>query len=562
MVLTTHAVVGGAIGRLLPLNPILAFVLAFASHFLLDIIPHWDYPLASKANDNVESHTMRLRSGWPLVVDFSRVGFDFLLGALLVYFIFPPGESWWFSSIAWGVFGAVLPDGLQFVYAKWRPKFLRGLQRFHHFIHAKQNLNNRPLLGITLQLALMLVVVVITKLVLSSSWAPIISSLFTTFHLKDALDVFIVAGLIYLALIFIRRTRSFFIINSVIFLFAIYYLSSYFDLTLTRQAFQSIVTFFIVIFVVVFQREIRRFFEWLTSARSWNGTVTLPSDDTLTLLSRSLMELARKKIGALIVIPGEDPVDRWLEGGNVLEGRLSLPILMSIFDPTSPGHDGAVLLLGDRIRRFGVHLPLADNLNASGGFGTRHRAAVGLTERTDALVLVVSEERGTISAVEGGKLKVVNDPAELLNYLKRFIAENIPEDYHQGIWHFLLVKNFWIKLSALLISFVLWFLLVFQIGVVNQPINVPIEFRFLPADLEIVDLNTNTVTVTVSGRNRDLLNFNPEQIKVAVDLTDADTGYHDAVLTPASVVAPGYLSVVKIEPSYINFRLIKSNANN
>ncbi len=561
MVLTTHAVVGGAIGRVFMGNPLLAFILGFASHFILDMIPHWDYPLSSKVTDVRETHTMHLRSGWPLIMDISRVSLDFLLGAFLVYFIFPPGGGWWFSSIVWGVLGSVLPDGLQFIYAKWRPPVLRGLQRFHHFIHANYNLNNRPLLGIVLQFILMFLVVVGVKLSLLSAWPPILTSLISSFKLTDALDILIVAGMIYLALIFIRRTKSFFIVNSVIFLFAIYYLSRYFDLTLTRQAFQSILTFFIVIFVIVFQREIRRFFDWLSFSKGWQGALNIPTNDTLTLLARALAEMARKRVGAIIVIPGEDPVDRWLEGGYILDGKLSLPLLLSIFDPTSPGHDGAVLLIGDRVRRFGLHLPLADNMGASGSFGTRHRAAVGITERTDALALVVSEERGTISAVEGGVLKVIDDPAQLLEYLKRFISENLPDDHSQNIWHFLLLKNFWIKLSALVLAAIFWLVLVFQIGVVNQPLAVPLEFRFLPAGLEISDLNTNTVTVTVAGSNRDLLNFKPEQIKVGVDLSSAKAGYQELILDQGSVSVPGYLSVVKIEPRFINFRLVESDNN-
>lgn len=559
MVLTTHAVVGGAIGRLLAFNPFLAFIVGFLSHFILDIIPHWDYPLQSKTTDSRGMKQLHFRFGLPAVIDFSRIGLDFLIGLALVYWLFPlsQGTSWFTSSVIWGALGAILPDALQFVYSQWRPRWLAGLQRFHLFIHAKQDLNRRPVLGITLQISLIAAVVLVVKLSVSTTLAPILSALAAVFKLKDLLDILIVASIIYLILIFIRRTKSFFIVNSVILLSVVYYLARYFDLSLTRQAFQSIFTFFLVIFVIVFQREIRRFFEWLAFSREWQMASAPISTDNLFLLVRAINDLARKKIGAIVVIPGEDPLERLVDAGQLLNGQLSGALLLSIFDTSSPGHDGAVILAGDRVRRFGVHLPLSDNVGASEEFGTRHRAAVGVTERADALAIIVSEEKGTISVAEGGRLETLSDSNALLERLKRFLKENAPVEEENNIWHFLLVKNFWIKLSAVIITAILWFTLVFQIGVVNQDIKVPLEFRFVATGLEITDLNANTVDVTVSGSNRDLLNFKSEQIKVAVDLTGQTVGYHELLLTKDNISLPTYLSLVKIEPRYINFNLKK-----
>ena len=559
MVLTTHAVVGGAIGRLISTNPILAFVVGFLSHFVLDVVPHWDYPLESKTSDTRGVNQLHFRLGWPAVIDFSRIGLDLLIGFFLAYWIFPSASgSWLTSSVAWGAIGAVLPDALQFVYVQWRPRFLSSLQRFHMFVHAKQDFNNRPVLGVILQILVMAVVVLGVKLSISSELGPMINALSEVFKLKDLLDIAIVSVIIYLVLIFISRTKSFFIVNSVILLSVVYYLARYFDLSLTRQAFQSIFTFFLVIFVIVFQREIRRFFEWLAFSRAWQLSGTLPSSDALTLLVRAANELARKRVGAIMVIPGEYPVERLMDVGNLLNGQLSLPLILSIFDASSPGHDGAVLVVGDRIRRFGVHLPLSENVSSSKDFGTRHRAGVGITERTDALAIIVSEERGTISVAENGQLETLSDPAVLLERLKRFVKENEPEENDDNIWHFLLVRNMWTKISAILIAAVLWFVFVFQIGVVNQDIKVPLEFRFVGNGLEVSDLNANNVNLTISGANSDLVNFQPDQIKVTVDLTGEGAGYHELLLDQNNVSLPNYLSLIKIEPRYINFNLKKS----
>src|SRR5699024_8867990 len=122
------------------------------------------------------------------------------------------------------------------------------------------------------------------------------------------------------------------------------------------------------------------------------------------IIAEAASKMADEKTGALIVIRGNDQWDRHIHGGIKLEGEISLPFLLSIFNPESPGHDGAVLLEDHEITRFGVHLPLSTNLNRQLTSGTRHAAALGMSEHCDALVVVVSEERGVISVAQAGHL--------------------------------------------------------------------------------------------------------------------------------------------------------------
>ena len=143
-------------------------------------------------------------------------------------------------------------------------------------------------------------------------------------------------------------------------------------------------------------------------------------------LARTLGDLARARTGALVVIRGKDAIARHLDGGEDVEGRLSEPLLKSIFDPHSIGHDGAVVIDGHLIDKLGCHLPLSKNLEKLPRSGTRHAAALGLSERSDALCLVVSEERGTISVARRGNLQVVATPADLLEVLAAFYDEIAP----------------------------------------------------------------------------------------------------------------------------------------
>ena len=164
--------------------------------------------------------------------------------------------------------------------------------------------------------------------------------------------------------------------------------------------------------------------------------------------------MAAKKIGALIVLPGELPLEGIVEGGFVLEGRVSLPLILSIFDPTSPGHDGAMIIDNNRVKKFGVHLPLADNFSGFEKTGTRHRAAVGITQRTDALVIVVSEERGEISVASRGELKKIDNIHLLEEQISKFISvAQEPEFSH--FWRVFLARNWWLKVLALFLALVL-----------------------------------------------------------------------------------------------------------
>ena len=165
--------------------------------------------------------------------------------------------------------------------------------------------------------------------------------------------------------------------------------------------------------------------------------------------------MAGQKIGALIILAGDQPLEGVVDGGFVLDGKISVPLILSVFDSSSPGHDGAILIERERIQRFGLHLPLGERFDRQ--LGTRHRAALGLSERSDALILVVSEERGVISAARNGKLSTITNLEELKNIITRHWR--LPAG---DAFDYLLLRNFWWKLAALVIAFGLWLIFIFQ----------------------------------------------------------------------------------------------------
>ncbi len=154
--------------------------------------------------------------------------------------------------------------------------------------------------------------------------------------------------------------------------------------------------------MVVFRQELRRLFEQI--ATLWfRKRLAATGPAAVDVITRSVADLVARQWGGLIVVAGREPLETHTAGGQLLGAHLSEPLLLSIFDPHSPGHDGAVISSGDRVERFQVHLPISTNRAEVGPRGTRHAAGLGLSERTDALSIIVSEERGTVSVAEAGR---------------------------------------------------------------------------------------------------------------------------------------------------------------
>ena len=377
-----------------------------------------------------------------------------------------------------------------------------------------------------------------------------ITSALISISTRDIFDIAIVAVCIYLVLIFIKQTRSSFIFSAIVVLLGINFISQQFDLALTRQIFEPLLTFFIAIFVVVFQPEIRKFFKWFSSGRktSFAKALSLPEENTQTIVN-SVFDMAKKRIGAIIVLPGQYPLDDLVEGGFPLDGQISRPLILSIFDPTSPGHDGAVLIEGSKIKMFGLHLPLAREFTEYSRVGTRHRATAGITEKTDALAIAVSEERGEVSVSQNGQLKKIATPEELTDIIHKFTKEEgDASDTSKGVAHYFLVKNSGPKIVAVALAIIFWFALVYNVGVVKNTYSIPVEFKYLKSDMTISTNSLSTIKVTVTGNNKDVANLKPEDIHPTVDASKFIIGENDVTLNKADIKIPSYIELDSFTP--------------
>jgi uncharacterized protein (TIGR00159 family) len=363
--------------------------------------------------------------------------------------------------------------------------------------------------------------------------------------------------LIYALLVLFNKTKARFVLTGVIIISIIYLLARQFNLVLTTSVLQ---TFFAVIFIaliIIFQEEIRQFLEQI-ALWSLNPQLAIErsrgsSREEIEVLVNTITDLAKDRIGALIVLPGKTTIERAIEGGKTLNGKLSEPLLKSLLDPHSIGHDGAIVIDNGNVVKFSCHLPLSKNFAMLLNRGTRHAAALGLSELSDALCLVVSEEKGTISAARNGELREVG--SEQLNLiLEKFYSEVNPIKKRRH-WFTFFTKNYREKAIAIFMAVALWFVFVHESKLVYRTYNVPVKYTTLPSDLRVDDIKPETVKVTFLGPRRAFYFFNEKEVELFLKIPEAKKGIKTVNISESSLKFPKDISLENIEPRRVLVRI-------
>jgi len=366
---------------------------------------------------------------------------------------------------------------------------------------------------------------------------------------RDLVDIALVAGFGWFAIRYFRQSQARPALLGVALMGLAYAFAHALDLRLSAVLFQAFFAVLVLILVVVFQEDLRRFFEQIGS---WGRRKARdPSETrTLDLLVRAVARLAATRTGALIVLPESEPLDRHIDGGITLGGRLSEPLLLSLFDVSSPGHDGAVILRGSTVERFGAHLPLSAEYAADGNEGgTRHAAAKGLVERCDAICVVVSEERGCVSIAHAGELRRLARPEDLAAELR--VAYGSEEE----------TRHWWLRevgpdaVLAVIGALALWMALVpgSDIGEITR--SVRIDVMNLPSDLEVEAIEPTEVNVTLSGLRRNLVLAERDDLAIQVDAYLARIGRRTFTLSASELRPRHDVSVEEIVPEKIRLSL-------
>lgn len=263
--------------------------------------------------------------------------------------------------------------------------------------------------------------------------------LLVTFSVTDLIDILVIAVIVYYLILLVRETRAEQLIKGFIVILVFAQLSDGLKLYTVNWLLSNIMTAGFILAIVVFQPEIRRAFERLGRSQGWlsslvnSGNNQTESAGRVEEIVRAATSLSRQKIGALIVLEGSTGLKEIAESGTEVDALVTAELLINIFIPNTPLHDGAVVIRGERVLAAGAFLPLTQNRNLDKDLGTRHRAALGISERSDALIVVVSEETGTISICSNGVISRHMDETTLRESLTAFYEDELEESHRTGI---------------------------------------------------------------------------------------------------------------------------------
>ena len=371
---------------------------------------------------------------------------------------------------------------------------------------------------------------------------------------SDFVDITVVGVLFWGLLAWTRRMHARMALVGLAFLGAFYLLARQFELQLTAWIFQGFFAVLVVLLVVVFQDDLRRLFEQI-AALGLGRRASRPHGGSLAVLARAMHQLAANRRGGLVVLPGREPLDRLLQGGIVLHATISEELIDSLFGTTSAGHDGALVMREDRLERFAVHLPLSENRSELGPGGTRHAAALGLTERSDALCLVVSEERGTIAVARRGRLEIVNDPDELLSRLQEHAQHAVRSAPKTGRGR--LARHLSEGVLSLALAFGAWVFLVPGASVQEATYEVAVGVENLPGGYALESVRPAAVDVTVKGPRRALLLAPKDAFRLVIDAGYVGIGRRTFEFGVESIRHGTDLAVVNVAPRKVRLDVRK-----
>jgi len=371
---------------------------------------------------------------------------------------------------------------------------------------------------------------------------------------QNVVDFLVLTSALYIVLRWAQQARALRVALVVLGLHAGALVARHFDLVLTSWVFDGAAILAIVVLLLVFQAELRRFFMRLDSLLNWRAQAASQLTETYRSIAQAAFRLAAAATGALIVVVRRNAVAELISGGIVLEASVSAEILEAIFQKTSPVHDGAVIIRGDRIVRAAAVLPLTDRERVPSYFGTRHRAAMGLAERCDALLVVVSEERGEVTLMEGRRIVRCDDESKLVQSLEKLCAE--PAEGVSNTLRRWLFANARVKLAAIGIAAAIWGTSFLSSGTTVRTVSVPVQFVDVPSGMDIRSPSSDRLDVQVRGAAWLMDSVSLTRLVASFNLRGARQGLLQLPVDPGNINLPPGIVMERVSPSQIQVRLV------
>ncbi|MGD9038295.1 MAG: diadenylate cyclase CdaA [Desulfobacteraceae bacterium] len=380
-------------------------------------------------------------------------------------------------------------------------------------------------------------------------------ALITNLRFQDVIDILFLTVLAYHLYLWFRGTKALKALIGLFVLGIVFTIARTWGLFLTTWMFQLLWQVLVILLIILFQSEIRQALERVNPLQMIGLRKFSMPEKWIPGFTQGIFLLAQRKIGALVIIERSERVEEFVAEGQALEGEPTPELLMSIFQKESPLHDGAILIRDGRITQVACYLPLSPDEGLPKHWGTRHRAALGLSERCDAWVVVVSEERGEVSLARDKEMASISDPQELSGFVTE--ATTRPSQAKvawQGRIRSLILNQWRAKLSTLFLVSLLWLLFAGQQDF-EATFSVPLQLKEVPSQMDILEPANPKVLITVRGLRKDASTLNEKNVLAEIDLSMARLGRKVFPITRDHIQLPNdRIQVVKIEPSQVQFK--------
>ena len=370
----------------------------------------------------------------------------------------------------------------------------------------------------------------------------------STIRWQDVVDIILNSYILFRFYVLFRGTNVFRVLIGMTVLWFLQRIAISLGLIVTSWVVQGIVAVGAIIIIVVFRNEIRRVLQ-AKNLKSILWGLSYKSAITPTeIIADSVFQMAKRKCGALIVFPGKEDLSDAVQGGTPWKGLITKEMIASIFWPDNPVHDGAAIVQGDQITVVGAILPLSHRDDLPSHYGTRHRAALGLAEATDALIIVISEERGDVLVAKGNRLREIKQ--------KQTLKENIQE--HVGT---AALKKGAVRKEGFEITVAAMLSVVFITGIwfsVSRgqdtlvSLDIPVDYMNRAAGTEIVDTSVKSVSLVLSGSGPLVKSITPDQVNVRLDLSKSVIGPNSFSITSENISLPPGILLREVTPPVID----------
>lgn len=370
---------------------------------------------------------------------------------------------------------------------------------------------------------------------------------------QDILDILFLCFFSYHLYVWFRGTKALKALVGLLVFGVVFTAARVWGLFLTTWVFQILWQVLVILLIILFQKEIRQVLERVNPLKTLGISRPPPAGGWARGVADGIFSLAGERTGALVVLERTDGVEDLVTEGHFLEAEPSPELMRSVFQKESPLHDGAMLIRAGRVMQVASYLPLTSETGLPKKWGTRHRAALGLSERCDAGVIVVSEERGEVSAAQGGEIRRMDDPEALVEWIQEAMALSAgPLPWGQKA-KLLITRQWRTKAAVVGVVFAVWLALAgqqdFEVG-----LDIPVVVKNTPSGMLVEDPLDPSVRVRVRGLRKDASLLSERNVRAVLNAGGVIEGRRIFHLSRENIQLPNErVYVIRIDPPRMEF---------